>query len=89
LRFSIEVTFREMHDHLGGETQRQWSDKAIAGTTPYLLGLFSIVILLASRLDCRARVQFAASAWDHMSCRPLPTASPRYDGRSEGSSVSS
>lgn len=28
---------------LGVETQRQWSDKAIARTTPALLGLFSLV----------------------------------------------
>jgi hypothetical protein len=47
------------------ETQRQWSDKAIARATPCLLGLFSIVTLLASRLDQRARVQVPASAWYH------------------------
>jgi hypothetical protein len=64
-RWQLEVTFREVRDHLGVETQRQWSDKAIARTTPCLLGLFSIVALLASRLDCRARVQVAASAWYH------------------------
>jgi hypothetical protein len=64
-RWQLEVTFREVRDHLGVETQRQWSDKAIARTTPCLLGLFSIVTLLASRLDCRARVQVAASAWYH------------------------
>jgi hypothetical protein len=64
-RWQLEVTFREVRDHLGVETQRQWSDKAIARTTPCLLGLFSIVALLASRLDCRARVQVSTSAWYH------------------------
>jgi hypothetical protein len=64
-RWQLEVTFREVRDHLGVETQRQWSDKAIARTTPCLLGLFSIVTLLASRLDCRARVEVATSAWYH------------------------
>ncbi|WP_043344574.1 IS701 family transposase [Belnapia moabensis] len=64
-RWQLEVTFREVRDHLGVETQRQWSDKAIARTTPCLLGLFSIVTLLASRLDCRARVQISTSAWYH------------------------
>jgi hypothetical protein len=64
-RWQLEVTFREVRDHLGVETQRQWSDKAIARTTPCLLGLFSIVTLLASRLDCRARVQVWSSAWYH------------------------
>ncbi len=33
--------------HLGVETQRQWTDKAIRRTTPALLGLFSLVTLLA------------------------------------------
>ena len=35
--------------HLGVETQRQWSDQAIRRTTPALLGLFSLVTLLAHR----------------------------------------
>lgn len=64
-RWQLEVTFREVRDHLGVETQRQWSDKAIARTTPCLLGLFSVVALLASRLDGRARMQVSASAWYH------------------------
>jgi hypothetical protein len=64
-RWQLEVTFREVRDHLGVETQRQWSDKAIARTTPCLLGLFSVVTLLASRLDCRARVQISTSAGYH------------------------
>ena len=64
-RWQLEVTFREVRDHLGVETQRQWSDKAIARTTPCLLGLFSIVALLASRLDGRARIQVSTSAWYH------------------------
>ena len=29
-----------MRTHLGVETQRQWSDLAIARTTPVLMGLF-------------------------------------------------
>ena len=64
-RWQLEVTFREVRDHLGVETQRQWSDKAIARTTPCLLGLFSIVTLLATRLDGRARLKVPASAWYH------------------------
>jgi hypothetical protein len=54
-----------VRDHLGVETQRQWSDKAIARTTPCLLGLFSVVALLAARLDSRTRLQVSASAWYH------------------------
>jgi hypothetical protein len=64
-RWQLEVTFREVRDHLGVETQRQWSDKAIARTTPCLLGLFSVVTLFASRLDGSARLQVSASAWYH------------------------
>jgi hypothetical protein len=46
-RWSVEVTFAEVRRHLGVETQRQWSDEAIARTTPALLGLFSLVTLWA------------------------------------------
>ena len=46
-RWQLEVTFEEARRHLGLETQRQWSDLAIARTTPALLGLFSLVTLLA------------------------------------------
>lgn len=46
----MEVTFEEARAHLGVETQRQWSDKAIARTTPCLLGLYSIGTLLAQPL---------------------------------------
>ena len=37
-RWSMETTFQETREHLGVETQRQWSDLAIARTTPALLG---------------------------------------------------
>ena len=50
LRWSVEVTFEESRRHLGVETQRQWTDKAIARSTPALMGLFSIVCLIALRL---------------------------------------
>jgi hypothetical protein len=48
-RWQVEVTFQAVRAHLGVETQRQWSDTAIARTTPCLLALFSIVTLLAAR----------------------------------------
>jgi hypothetical protein len=47
LRWQLEVTFHEVQAHLGVETQRQWSPRAILRTTPALLGLFSVVTLLA------------------------------------------
>ena len=50
LRWGVEVTFEESRRHLGVETQRQWTDKAIARSTPALMGLFSIVCLIALKL---------------------------------------
>ncbi len=44
---ALWAAFEEARRHLGIETQRQWSDKAIRRTTPALLGLFSLVTLLA------------------------------------------
>jgi hypothetical protein len=49
-RWNIEVTFEEVRAHLGFETQRQWSDKAIERTTPCLFGVFSLVVLMAKVL---------------------------------------
>ncbi|GAA4012866.1 hypothetical protein GCM10022631_25730 [Deinococcus rubellus] len=46
-RWQVEVTFEEVRAHLGVETQRQWTDLASARTTPALLGLFSLVTLMA------------------------------------------
>jgi hypothetical protein len=46
-RWNIEVTFEEARAHLGLETQRQWTTGAVGRTTPCLLGLFSVVVLLA------------------------------------------
>ena len=39
--WQIEVTFQETRAHLGVETQRQWSDRAISRTTPVLLNYCS------------------------------------------------
>ncbi len=52
-RWAVEVTFEEARAHLGLEARRQWSDRAIARTTPVLLGLYSLVILAAS--SCHER----------------------------------
>jgi len=62
-RWQVEVTFAEVRAHLGVETQRQWSDLAIARTTPVLLGLFSIVTLLAHRLARCGTLPVQQSAW--------------------------
>ncbi len=62
-RWSVEVTFAEVRRHLGVETQRQWSDLAIARTTPCLLALFSLVTLWASTLAARGLVQPRRATW--------------------------
>jgi hypothetical protein len=69
-RWSIEVTFQECRAHLGVETQRQWSDLAIARTTPALLGLFSLITLLAHRLTEGKPFPVRSTAWYS---KPEPT----------------
>jgi hypothetical protein len=67
-RWSVEVTFAEVRRHLGVESQRQWSDLAIARTTPALLGLFSLVTLWAGAT--RGGVRPRSAAWYP---KPRPT----------------
>lgn len=63
LRWNVEVTFEETRRHLGVETQRQWSDQAIARTTPALMGLFSIVCWLAYHLSQSTPIRLNTHAW--------------------------
>jgi hypothetical protein len=69
-RWSIEVTFAEVRRHLGVETQRQWSDPAIARTTPILLGLFSLIALWANDLYFSRTSIVRTASWYRKS---LPT----------------
>ena len=63
LRWQLEVTFQEVRAHLGVETQRQWSDRAIARTTPTLFGLFSWVTLATHVLCGGQTVPVRSAAW--------------------------
>ncbi len=63
MRWSVETTFEESREHLGLETQRQWSDLAIGRTTPCLLGLFSLVVLLTNKLQPDGKVLTLTAAW--------------------------
>ena len=63
LRWNIEVTFEELRAHLGVETQRQWSDLAIARTTPVLFSLFSLVVLMASKIVKNGEVPIQSYSW--------------------------
>jgi hypothetical protein len=69
-RWQVEVTFHEVRTHLGVETQRQWADQAIARTTPGLLGLFSLVTLLAHAQVKEGKLPVRQAAWY---IKPLPT----------------
>ncbi len=63
LRWNIEVTFEELRAHLGFETQRQWSDLAIARTTPALFAMFSVVVLVALELLKSKTLTILSCAW--------------------------
>jgi len=59
----VEVTFEEARAHLGLEIQRQWAAQAIARATTVLLGLFSLVTVLAWRFCPSGHLPVAVSAW--------------------------
>src|SRR4029434_3401425 len=65
MRWSVEVTFEEGRAQLGLETQRQWSDQAIARTTPILLALFSLVTILALESRPGGQLPVPVTAWYH------------------------
>lgn len=62
-RWQVEVTFEESRRHLGIETNRQWSDKAIQRTTPCLFGLFSLITMMANELSKAGKLQIRSAAW--------------------------
>ena len=57
------MTFEESRAHLGIETQRQWSDRAIERSTPLLFGLSSLVALFGQALYPDGCVPIAQAAW--------------------------
>jgi hypothetical protein len=69
LRWQLDVTFHEVRAHLGVETQRQWSDRAILRTTPALFALFSLVTLVAHQRE-QSILSIRQTAWYH---KPSPT----------------
>ena len=44
-RWSLETTFQEAREHLGLETLRNWSEKAVKRSVPFLLGLYSLIVV--------------------------------------------
>ncbi len=69
-RWQVEVTFEEARAHLGVESQRQWSSRAIARITPVLLALFSIVTVVAHQQLLQHPFELPKAAWYQ---KTLPT----------------
>ena len=65
LRWSVAGTCAASRAQLGLQTQRQWSEPAMARTTPILLALVSLVTILALRWSSGGQVPVAATAWEH------------------------
>ena len=65
MRWAVEVTFEEARAHLGVETQRQWSEQAIARTTPVLLAVFSLVTVWALQVCHGGPSPVPVTAWYH------------------------
>ena len=68
-RWPLEVAFEESRRHLGIETQRQWSDKAIERTTPCIFASFSIIVLMAMKHAeaTKETITMQNTAWYHKS----------------------
>lgn len=62
-RWQMEATFEEARAPLGIETQRQWSEKATARTTPALWALYAVVTLLAAHLIGPHPMPVRTAAW--------------------------
>ena len=62
-RWTMAVPFEEARAHLGMETQRQWTDRAIARATPALLSLYSIITLTAHLLIEKGATCVRSTAW--------------------------
>jgi hypothetical protein len=73
-RWQMEATFQVVPQRLGFETQRHWSELAVQRTAPVLLGLFSMVTLLAHQyMAKRVQTPFDERPGTRSSTRPSPT----------------
>ena len=62
-RWPIAAAFEEARAHLGVETQRQWSDRAIERETPCLPRLYSLAALIGQALHQRSPIAIRAASW--------------------------
>jgi hypothetical protein len=63
LRWRLEVTWQEARAPLGMETPRPWNARAIARTTPTLLGLFAIITLWAGQVAQAHALPIRQAVW--------------------------
>jgi hypothetical protein len=64
-RWQFEATFEETRRHLRIETNRQWSDQAIQSITPCLMGMFSLVTMVAEELSKQGKLKMRQAVWYH------------------------
>jgi hypothetical protein len=69
----MEATCEAARAHLGVETQRQWSQKATAQTTPASLALYSIVTLIAAHRLGTHTMPVHTAAWYRKEAPPYQT----------------
>jgi hypothetical protein len=69
-RWAMEVTYEESRAHLGVESQRQWSDKAVFRTAPLLFGLYSLITLYVHQNAERLALSPRRALWYP---KPAPT----------------
>lgn len=62
-RWQLETTFEEARAPVGLETSRQWNDRSVARTTPTLLGLYSMVTLMAAHVIGGQPAPVRTAAW--------------------------
>ncbi len=62
-RWKLEVTFEEVRRHLGYETSRHWSDKAVDRITPCILASFSLVCLCGFELEKTNKIRPQTTSW--------------------------
>jgi hypothetical protein len=62
-RWSIEVTFQDVREHLGFESTKPWTAKSVLRAGPCLLGLFSLISLIYARMNKTARPAIRTTPW--------------------------
>jgi len=65
LRWSLEVTFQEVREHLGLETAKNWSRKSVSRTAPAIFSLFTLISLCYQKICAQQIPQLRKDSWYH------------------------